>query len=65
MANGSLEESQNQLRRCINLGLIDKKAFFKVWNLSVAISRMLFSLIERLERQLEAEDAKRQKLSAT
>ena len=61
LANGSLEESQNQLRRCIDRRLIDKKSFFKVWNLSVVISRMLSALIEHFERQLEAEEASRRK----
>ena len=50
MANGSLEESQYYLRQLINLGLIERKDFYKLWNLSVAISRMLLSLIARLER---------------
>jgi four helix bundle protein len=50
MANGSLEESQYYLRQLINLGLIERKVFYKLWNLSVAISRMLLSLIARLER---------------
>ena len=41
MANGSLEESQDCLRRCVNRGLIDRKTFYELWHLSVAISRML------------------------
>ena len=50
MANGSLEESQYYLRQLMNLGLIERKCFYKLWNLSVAISRMLLSLIESLQR---------------
>lgn len=50
MANGSLEESQYYLRQLINLRLIERKVFYKLWNLSVTISRMLVSLIARLER---------------
>src|SRR5690349_7670653 len=50
MANGSVEESQYYLRQCVNSGLIDRKTFFKHRNLSVAISRMILSLIEYYER---------------
>jgi four helix bundle protein len=50
MANGSLEESQEHLRECINTHLIDRKTFYKAWNLSVATARMLAALITRLER---------------
>ena len=50
-ANGSLEESQEQLRECINNHLIDQKTFYPPWNRSVAISRMLASLMEELERR--------------
>jgi four helix bundle protein len=49
MANGSIEESQDYLRKCVNLNLIDRKTFFRVWNLSVAISRMILSLMECYE----------------
>jgi|SRR5689334_4229560 len=49
MANGSLEESQDDLRKCMNLRLIERKEFFKLWNLSVAISRMILSLVKRFE----------------
>jgi four helix bundle protein len=49
MANGSVEESQDYLRKCINLKLIDRKTFYRLWNLSVAISRMLLSLIDYYE----------------
>jgi len=51
MANGSLEESQYYLRQLVSLGLIEKKTFFKLWNLSVVISRMLASLITSLRRR--------------
>ena len=50
MANGSLEESQNYLRRFVNGGLIDRKTFYQHWHLSVAIGRMLTNLIAHLER---------------
>ena len=49
MARGSVEESQDHLRKCINLKLIDRKTFYRLWNLSVVISRMLLSLIEYYE----------------
>jgi four helix bundle protein len=51
MANGSLEETQNYLRRCVNRQLIDKKCFFRSWNLSMVVSRMLAAVIEYLENQ--------------
>jgi four helix bundle protein len=50
MANGSLEESQNYLRQCVNTHLIHRKTFFRPWNLSVATSRMILNLIAHLER---------------
>lgn len=50
MANGSLEESQYYLRQLVNLDLIERKDFYKLWNLSVVISRMLVSLIASLQR---------------
>ena len=50
MANGSLEESQDYLRKCVNLHLIDRKEFFRLWNLSVAVSRMILSLVEHFKR---------------
>ena len=51
MANGSLEESQEHLRECINTRLVDRKTFYKSWNLSVVTNRMLLSLITQLERR--------------
>ncbi|HEY2375178.1 MAG TPA: four helix bundle protein, partial [Gemmatimonadaceae bacterium] len=53
MANGSVEESQDYLRKCINERLIDRKAFFKLWNLSVVVGRMILSLIAHYERSPE------------
>ena len=50
MSKGELEESQNQLRRCIRLRLIPEKEFYKSWNLAVVINRMEESLIARLRR---------------
>jgi four helix bundle protein len=50
MARGSLEECQNYLRRCMNRQLIDAKSFYKSWNLSVVIGRMLDGYIAHLER---------------
>jgi len=49
MSKGELEESQNQLRRCIRLGLIHEKVFYKSWNLSVVINRMEDGLIAHLQ----------------
>ena len=48
MSKGELEESQNQLRRCIRLGLIHEKTFYKSWNLAVVINRMEDGLIAHL-----------------
>jgi|SRR5690348_523326 len=45
MSKGELEESQNQLRRCIRLRLIEKKVFYQPWNRSVVINRMLAGLL--------------------
>ena len=56
MANGSVEESQYHLRQCVNTQLIDRKTFFRLWNLSVAISHMILSLIQYYERQREREE---------
>jgi len=50
-ANGSLEESQEHLRECINTHLIDRKTFYGPWNLSIVTARMLVSLIARLEQE--------------
>ena len=50
MANGSVEESQDYLRRCVNLHLIDRKTFSSLSNLSVTVSRMILSLIDYYER---------------
>ena len=51
MSKGELEESQNQLRRCVRLGLIDDKVFYKSWNLSVVVCRMEDGLIAHLRKQ--------------
>jgi|GraSoiStandDraft_10_1057309.scaffolds.fasta_scaffold667250_2 four helix bundle protein len=48
LARGSLEETQSNLRICVNTSLIDRQKFYPVWNRSVAISRMLAALIDRL-----------------
>jgi four helix bundle protein len=53
MANGSLEESQDYLRKCVNLHLIDRKMFFRLWNLSLAISRMIRSLVEYYDERTD------------
>ncbi|HKW46632.1 MAG TPA: four helix bundle protein [Gemmatimonadaceae bacterium] len=47
MANGSLEEAQEGLRECINSALISKKEFYREWNRSVVISKMLAGLISQ------------------
>ena len=51
-SKGELEESQNLLRRCVRLGLIPEKAFYKSWNLAVVISRMEDRLIAHLRREV-------------
>ena len=48
LSKGELAESQNQLRRCIRLGLTNEKAFYKSWNLAVVIDRMQDGLIAQL-----------------
>lgn len=49
MANASLEESQGYLKECINGGLMPQREFFRDWNLSIAISKMLKRLMEQRE----------------
>jgi four helix bundle protein len=51
MSKGELEESQNQLRRCVRLGLVPEKAFYKSWNLSVVVNRMEDGLIAHLREE--------------
>jgi len=51
MANGSLEESQEHLKECVNTHLIERKAFYRPWNLSMVTARMLASMIARLEQE--------------
>jgi four helix bundle protein len=51
MANGELEESQNYLRQYVNQRLIDRKTFYRLWNLSLVTSRMLRALIKDLKQQ--------------
>ena len=50
MANGSLEEAQEGLREGVNSDLIPKKEFYREWNRSVVISKMLAPLIEQREQ---------------
>ena|SRR5690349_17412816 len=54
-ARASLEECQGQLKRCRKRGLVDEDTFHRLWNRSVAINKMLGSLIARIERALEEE----------
>lgn len=49
----STRESQNQLRRCLYRKLIERKTFYRSWNLSVAIDNMLSALIDFIERRRE------------
>ena len=51
MSKGELEESQNQLRRCIRLRLIEDKVFYRSWNLSVVINRMLDRLLAHFREE--------------
>jgi four helix bundle protein len=51
MSKGELQESQNQLRRCIRLGLVQEKAFYQCWNLSVVIDRMEDGLIAHFRKE--------------
>ena len=50
MARGSLEEAQEGLRELINTRLITRKEFYNLWNLSVAIGKMLAALIAKREQ---------------
>ena len=51
IARGSLEETQNSLRICVNLGLLEKPTFYRLWNRSIVVGRMLSALMARLERE--------------
>ena len=51
MANGSLEEAQDQLREAVNARLIERKEFYREWNRSVVISKMLVALIAERENR--------------
>jgi four helix bundle protein len=51
MSKGELEESQNQLRRCVRLGLINEKVFYRSWNLAVVVCRMEEGLIAHLRKE--------------
>ena len=53
MANGSLEETQDYLRKYVNARLIERKTFYRLWNLSVVISRMIASMLEELRKRKE------------
>ena len=50
MARGSLEETQDHLRELKECALIDRATFFRLWNRSQVIDRMLAKLIDGLER---------------
>ena len=54
MATGSLEESQVQLRRCINRRLTEKKLFFRAWNLSVTLGKMIDGFIATIPNDEDA-----------
>ena len=51
IARGSIEECQDDLRELINGEYIDKPTFYRFWNRSVLIDRMLGALIDTLERR--------------
>src|SRR4051795_4435677 len=51
MSKGELEESQNQLRRCVRLDLINEKTFYRSWNLAVVVCRMEDGLIAHLRKE--------------
>ena len=55
LSKGELEESQNQLRRCVRLGLIHEKVFYKSWNLAVVTKRMEDGLIAHLRGKGETD----------
>jgi four helix bundle protein len=50
LARGSLEEAQSDLRLSADEGLIDRKTFYRLWNRTVVINRMLTALIVKMER---------------
>lgn len=58
IANASVAEAQEGLRECINTDLITREEFYREWNRSVVISKMLASLSTHEEKdQDDAEDS--------
>ena len=49
VARGSLEETQSDLRSCINKSLITRRQFYDAWNRAIVIGRMLRALIAKVE----------------
>ena len=50
-ACGSLEEAQSDLRVCVNTSLIDRRTFYRLWNRSVTIGKMVTAMIDKRERE--------------
>ena len=50
IARGSLEETQNPLKVSWKAGYLDSKSFYRLWNLAVALGRMLAGLLARESR---------------
>jgi four helix bundle protein len=51
IASGSLAETQSYLKVCINERFMDEKTFYRPWNRSVVVARMIARLIAKLERR--------------
>jgi four helix bundle protein len=51
ISSGSLAEAQSYLKVCINEHFIDEKTFYRPWNRSVVVARMIARIIAKLERQ--------------
>jgi four helix bundle protein len=47
IARGSLEETQSHLKVSRMAGHVDQTRFFRIWNLSMVLNRMLSRLIRR------------------
>jgi len=50
-ACGSLGEAQTDLRVCVNTSLIDQRTFYRLWNRSLTIRKMLDAMIDKRQRE--------------
>ena len=47
LARGSLEETQSDLKVALDCGYITRKRFYRIWNLTVVLDRMIAKLMLR------------------